>query len=138
MHRNSVIFRHENKGIDLTIEMNMVRIMPNQSLELSRVFRALSDPTRRAVLERLGVGSAPVSALAEPFSMALPSLLQHLDVLQESGLVRSHKQGRVRTYEIAPATMQAAEDWMASQRTRWERRLAQLDAYLYEAKEPEL
>ena len=110
--------------------------MPNQSIQLNRVFQALSDPTRRAVLERLGAGSAPVSELAQPFSMALPSFLQHLDVLEKSGLVRSRKQGRVRTFEIAPQAMQGAEDWMAKQHALWRRRLDQLDDYLNETKEP--
>ncbi|MBX3075702.1 helix-turn-helix transcriptional regulator [Candidatus Obscuribacterales bacterium] len=106
--------------------------MPNQSVVLDSVFQALADPTRRAVLERLGSGPAPVSSLAEPFDMALPSFLQHMKMLEGCGLVRSQKTGRVRTYELAPATLQAAEDWMAKQRSMWERRLDQLEAYLKE------
>lgn len=109
--------------------------MPNQAGQLSRVFQALADPTRRAVLERLSGGPAATSELASPFKMALPSFLQHLDVLQKCGLVRSSKKGRVRTYELAPKTLKAAEDWMAAQRALWERRLDQLDAFLYELKE---
>jgi DNA-binding transcriptional ArsR family regulator len=97
---------------------------------LDRVFRALSDPTRRAVVERLGRGSAAVSELHRPFAMALPSFLQHLEVLEGSGLVRSQKTGRVRTYTLAPQPLTAAERWMAAQRARWVRRLDQLDAYL--------
>jgi len=93
------------------------------------VFRALSDPTRRRVLERLGRSPASVSELAEPFDMALPSFVQHLRVLESSGLVRSRKEGRVRTYRLAPRSMKMAEDWLARQRTVWERRLDQLDAY---------
>lgn len=109
--------------------------MPNQSPRLDRVFHALADPTRRAVLKRLGSGPAPVSELAQPFRMALPSFSQHLDVLENCGLVRSRKTGRVRTYRIAPQPLEAAERWMASQRAIWERRLDQLDNYLGNLKE---
>ena len=94
------------------------------------MFRALADPTRRAVLRRLGGGEAAVSELARPFPMAMPSFLQHLTVLEECGLVRSEKAGRVRTVRLVPETLRAAEDWMAEQRRLWERRLDQLDAYL--------
>lgn len=99
------------------------------------VFRALADPTRRRVLERLSTGPASVSDLAEPFAMALPSFVQHLGVLEESGLVRSEKRGRVRIYRLEAKRMQQAEDWLARQRTHWERRLDQLDAYLLKLKE---
>lgn len=109
--------------------------MTNQSAQLDRVFRALADPTRRAVIERLGVGPAAVSELALPFDMALPSFAQHLDVLEASGLVRSRKKGRVRTYRLAPRKLEAAETWMATQRAKWERRLDQLDDYLEQMKE---
>jgi len=109
--------------------------MPNHSVRLNRVFQALSDPTRRAILERLGAGSASTSELARPFKMALPSFIQHLDVLQECGLVRSHKRGRVRTFELRPQPLQQAEQWMAAQRTIWERRLNQLDAFLKDLKD---
>jgi DNA-binding transcriptional ArsR family regulator len=78
---------------------------------------------------------ASVSELAEPFEMALPSFLQHLRILEDSGLVRSHKKGRVRTYQLAPKRLKLAEDWLARQRSLWERRLDQLDAYLLELKE---
>ena len=94
------------------------------------IFRALSDPTRRHVLERLTALPASVSKLAAPYRMALPSFLAHLKVLEESGLVRSHKAGRVRTYQIAPGRLKLAEDWLGRQRSLWERRLDQLDAYL--------
>lgn len=109
--------------------------MPNQSPQLSRVFQALADPTRRAVLERLSSGPAPVSELARPFKMALPSFSQHLDVLEDCGLVRSRKTGRVRTYQLSPQPLKAAEQWMAKQRELWERRLDQLDSYLQHLKE---
>lgn len=111
--------------------------MPNQSQQLSRVFQALTDPTRRAVLERLSSGPAAVSELARPFKMSLPSFSQHLDVLEDCGLVRSRKTGRVRTYQLTPQPLEAAEHWMAKQRALWERRLDQLDSYLEELKEKE-
>jgi len=109
--------------------------MPNQQAQLDRVFHALGDPTRRAVLSRLSTGPAPVSELARPFAMALPSFTQHLGVLEECGLVRSRKVGRVRTYRLAPQPLKVAERWMAQQRALWERRLDQLDKYLLELKE---
>ena len=109
--------------------------MPNQSTQLTRVFHALSDPTRRAVVERLSRGPAATLELAKPFRMALPSFTQHMGVLEKSGLVRSRKAGRVRTYELAPQPLQTAEHWMTAQRALWERRLDQLDSYLTTLKE---
>lgn len=102
---------------------------------VDRVFRALSDTTRRSVLEKLSVRPASVSELAAPFDMALPSFIGHLKVLEESGLVRSYKRGRIRTYEIAPEQIKLAEDWLGEQRRLWERRLDRLDAYLMKMKE---
>jgi len=104
-------------------------------MRLDRVFRALSDPTRRAVLERLARGPAPVSELAQPFRMALPSFAQHLDVLEDCGLVRSRKSGRVRTYGLVPKPLETASLWMDAQRAHWERRLDRLDDYLNKMKE---
>jgi DNA-binding transcriptional ArsR family regulator len=109
--------------------------MPEQSQSLSRLFQALADPTRRAVLEQLTRGPSPVSELARPFKMALPSFSQHLDVLERCGLVRSRKAGRVRTYQLAPRPLKIAEHWLSSQRAVWERRLNQLDDYLQDLKE---
>lgn len=102
---------------------------------IDSVFRALSDPTRRRVLERLSRSPASVGELAAPFRMALPSFLEHLKVLESSGLVRSRKTGRVRTYQIAPRRMRIAEDWLSKQRALWEQRFDQLDSYLMELKE---
>lgn len=102
---------------------------------IDAVLRALSDPTRRRVLERLGRGGASVSELAAPFDMALPSFVQHLRLLEESGLVESRKAGRVRTYRLAPGRLRVLEDWLAEQRRLWETRLDQLDAYLMNLKE---
>jgi DNA-binding transcriptional ArsR family regulator len=110
--------------------------MPNQSPQLNRVFQALADPTRRAVLERLGRGPAAMTDLHRSFTMALPSFSQHLDVLQNCGLVRSTKTGRVRTYRLVPKPLAQAELWMSRQRTAWEARLDQLDTYLTTLKEP--
>lgn len=104
--------------------------MPNKSEQLSRVFQALADPTRRAVLEKLSRGPQAMTALAEPFDMALPSFAQHLGVLESCGLVRSVKQGRVRTYQLSPQPLKSAEHWMTKQRASWESRLDQLDALL--------
>jgi len=101
---------------------------------IDQVFRALSDPTRRDVLARLSTHSASVSDLAASYDMALPSFVEHLKVLEHSGLVRSHKTGRVRTYELVPKQLKMAENWLSRQRTLWERRLDQLDDYLIKMK----
>jgi DNA-binding transcriptional ArsR family regulator len=108
--------------------------MPNYQ-KLDQVFQALADPTRRAVLQRLSDGAASTLELAGPFDMALPSFTQHLGMLEKFGLVRSRKSGRVRTYELAPKRLQAAEDWILNRRKLWERRLDQLDAYVLTMKE---
>ena len=97
---------------------------------LGRVFQALADPSRRAMVERLTRGPASVSDLAGPFAMSLPAVLQHLAVLEQSGLVRSEKAGRVRTCRIETAVLRSAEDWIAHRRTTWERRLDRLGEYL--------
>jgi DNA-binding transcriptional ArsR family regulator len=104
--------------------------MTSAASSIDGVFRALSDPTRRQVLARLSKSPASVSELAEPFGMALPSFVQHLRVLETSGLVRSTKEGRVRTFQLAPKRLKVAEDWLAKQRTVWEQRFDQLDDYL--------
>lgn len=101
------------------------------------VFRALSDPTRRKVLERLSKGPASVSELAKPFDMKLPSFVQHLAILEQSRLVTSIKKGRVRMFEIRPQRLKVAEDWLAEQRRLWEARLDQLDEYLLKLKQRE-
>lgn len=109
--------------------------MTNREARLDQVFHALADPTRRAVLARLGKGPTSTSELARPFAMALPSFTQHLGVLEECGLVRSRKNGRVRTYELSPRPLAAAEGWLAKQRGLWRKRLDQLDGYLAQMKE---
>ncbi|MBC5816052.1 MAG: winged helix-turn-helix transcriptional regulator [Candidatus Eremiobacteraeota bacterium] len=103
-------------------------LSPGPSLDL--MFQALADPTRRLMLERLTKGPATVSQLAAPFSMSLPAVVQHLGVLEGSGLVRTEKIGRVRTCHIEPIAMRTAEDWIGERRTTWEKRLSALDAYL--------
>ena len=99
---------------------------------LDPVFLALSDPTRRAIVDRLSRGPASVSSLAAPLPMSLPAVMQHLHVLEVSGLIRSEKVGRVRTCRIEPAAMQTAEQWIAERRATWERRLDRLGDYLAE------
>jgi DNA-binding transcriptional ArsR family regulator len=101
------------------------------------VFHALSNPTRRKVLERLSVGPATVGELATPFDMQLPSFVQHLAVLEQSRLVRSTKRGRVRTYEIAPERFKVMEDWLTARRLAWEARLERFDHYVKQLKEKE-
>ncbi len=101
------------------------------------VFHALSNPTRRRVLEQLSVGPATVSELAAPFDMQLPSFVQHLSILERSRLVTSKKRGRVRTYEIAPQQLTIAEDWLAARRQTWEARLNRFDDYVRHLKQQE-
>ena len=98
--------------------------------QISDVFHALADPTRRAVIERLGRGPASTTELARPFKMALPSFAQHLQLLEHSGLVRSHKEGRVRHYQLVPKPLAVVEDWMQAQRAVWNQRLDQLQEYV--------
>ena len=107
--------------------------MPNQLPSLDKVFHALADPTRRGMVERLVRGPASVSELSRPLEMSLPAVLQHLQVLEASGLVRSQKAGRVRTCRIEPDALRAAEAWVTGQRTAWETRLDRLGDYLADA-----
>jgi DNA-binding transcriptional ArsR family regulator len=100
--------------------------MLNQSTQLDLMFQALADPTRRVIVERLTRGPASVSELARPFAMSLPAIVQHLQVLEASGLVRSEKVGRVRTCHIEPKALRTAEQWIGERRTVWERRLDRL------------
>jgi DNA-binding transcriptional ArsR family regulator len=106
--------------------------MLNQSSRLDLVFQALADPTRRVMVERLTRGPTSVSELARPLDMSLPAVVQHLQVLEASGLVRSEKVGRVRTCRIEPAALRTAEQWIADRRTQWERKLDRLASYLGE------
>jgi DNA-binding transcriptional ArsR family regulator len=102
--------------------------MTNHDACLDSIFRALADPTRRAVLARLTIGPSSIGELAEPFNMALPSFLQHVKVLEHCGLVQTAKQGRVRTCRIAPHKIAEAEHWLSQQRQLWEGRPDRLGA----------
>ncbi len=106
--------------------------MLSQTPELDLMFQALADPTRRRILDRLTRGPATVSQLAEPFAISFPAVVQHLGVLEHSGLVRTEKTGRVRTCHIQPVAMRSAEQWINARRLLWERRLDRLSAHLTE------
>jgi DNA-binding transcriptional ArsR family regulator len=111
--------------------------MPKRREDIDEVFHALSDATRRQVIERLVSGPASTSELARPFEMSLPSFTQHLGVLEDAGLVTSTKEGRVRTYRLAPAALELADGWLAEQRRIWEQRLDRFDAFVLDLKEQE-
>lgn len=104
--------------------------MDNQSIELDAVFRALADPTRRAVLGRLGQGTATIGELAAPFDMALPSFMKHIGVLERSRLIVSCKRGRVRTCALDRDNLIAAERWFGEQHLLWQTRYSKLDSLL--------
>ncbi|WP_374009279.1 ArsR/SmtB family transcription factor [Leifsonia sp. LS-T14] len=104
--------------------------MPRYSDELDAVLRALADPTRRAIVERLVLSPAVVSELAEPFSMALPSFLQHLGILEKAGLITSEKHGRVRTVSLRPGALDVLHLWLGEQRTPAERQADRLGIHL--------
>jgi DNA-binding transcriptional ArsR family regulator len=106
--------------------------MLNQTGDLDRVFQALADPGRRRMVERLSLGPASVSELARPMAMSLAAVVQHVQVLEASGLVRSQKVGRTRTCTINPGVLRSAEDWISERRTDWEHRLDRLGDYLAE------
>jgi DNA-binding transcriptional ArsR family regulator len=99
-------------------------------LELDRVFQALADPSRRAIVERLTSGPASVSQLAQPLPMSLPAVVQHLGVLETAGIVTSEKVGRVRTCQLQPNALRRAERWFDAQRAEWEHRLDRLGVEL--------
>jgi len=111
----------------------IVKYMLNYKLD--RTFAALADPARRTIVERLSSGPATVSELAKPLPMSLPAVMLHLKVLEESGMVKSEKVGRVRTCRIDPAMLSQAEIWVAERRAMWERNLDRLGAYLDETED---
>lgn len=113
----------------------ILRHMLNQSTALDLAFQALADPTRRAMVERLSRSPTTVSELAKPFAMSLPAVMQHLAVLEGSGLVVSEKIGRVRTCRIEPQALSEAEQWINARRLEWQRRLDRLGDYLKELKD---
>ena len=98
--------------------------------QLNGIFQALADPTRRAILRRLGSGSAGVGELAQPFDMALPSFMKHITALEQSGLIRTSKSGRVRTCALEKATFEAVEHWLNDQRKLWNERTDRLEAFV--------
>jgi DNA-binding transcriptional ArsR family regulator len=102
---------------------------------IDRVFHALGDPTRRAILEKLSQGPISVSRLAEPLDITLAAVVQHLQVLEQSGLVQTEKVGRVRTCRIEPGGLSVVEQWIGERRSMWERRLDQLGDLLAEPDE---
>lgn len=109
--------------------------MLSQAAHVHRVFHALGDPTRRAIVEKLSYGPATVSSLAKPLDITLAAVVQHLQVLEESGLVRTRKVGRVRTCRMEPAGLSVVEHWIANRRSMWERRLDRLGGLLAEPEE---
>jgi DNA-binding transcriptional ArsR family regulator len=104
--------------------------MPRRAVDLDLTFQALADPTRRDMVERLVRRQASVSELAQPYGMSLPAIVQHLAMLENSGLVRSEKIGRVRTFRMVPAALSLAEQWFDQRRAQWERRLDRLGEHL--------
>jgi DNA-binding transcriptional ArsR family regulator len=104
--------------------------MPHHSTPLDLAFHALSDPTRRAVVSRLAEGEAPVTTLASPFDMALPSFAQHLKVLEDCGLIATEKRGRSRWCKLVRPRFEEAADWMEAERRHWAERVERLEAYL--------
>jgi DNA-binding transcriptional ArsR family regulator len=113
----------------------IVKQMLNYKINpLDRAYQALGDATRRTLVDRLSKGPATVSELAAPLPMSLPAVMLHLKVLEESGLVKSRKQGRVRTCQVVPAMLSDAERWIAERRQMWERNLDRLGAFLDETK----
>lgn len=109
--------------------------MPKRSTKLDLMFSALADPTRRAMIERLARGPANVSELARPLKISLPAVMQHLQTLEQSGLVTSRKVGRVRTCSIRPKRFDAIQAWLGRQRAEWETRFDRLDALLQKSEE---
>ncbi len=104
--------------------------MDKYSVQLSNIFQALADPTRRSVLGQLGRGPASISDLAKPFDMALPSFMKHIYCLEESGLIRTHKTGRVRMCAIEEQSFAAVEAWLSAQRALWEGRTDRLEQFV--------
>ncbi len=130
------LLKHLSDRLTIAAAAVTVKCVPKYSISLDQLFQALADPTRRAMIERLIRGPASVSQLAAPLSMSLPAAMQHLQVLEACGLVRSEKLGRVRTCQIVPDGLRVAEDWIGAQRTAWEGRLDRLGEYLAGESEP--
>lgn len=110
--------------------MSTVSFMAKHDPDLSRLFQALADPTRRLILSRLAEGPAPVTALAHPTGLRLPTVMRHLGVLEEAGLIATSKDGRVRTCAMVPEALVPMRAWLDEQRAIWEARLDRLDDYV--------
>ncbi|WP_206682711.1 ArsR/SmtB family transcription factor [Chthonobacter albigriseus] len=104
--------------------------MAKHDFDLSLVFHALADPTRRAILTRLSAGPAPVKALAEPTGLSLPTVMRHLSVLEEAGLIATAKDGRVRTCALVPEALALPRTWLDEQRALWEARLDRFEDHV--------
>ena len=112
--------------------------MLNDSARLDRTFQALADPARRGMLARLAHGPATVSELAQPLRMSLPAVLQHLQALEASALIRSEKKGRVRTCRLQPGVLASAEQWLVDRRSEWEQRHDRFEEYVMNLKDKEI
>jgi DNA-binding transcriptional ArsR family regulator len=124
---------HKVKDIlDYTSERPILKCMLNQTIDLDRTFQALADKSRRAMVERLTLGPASVSELAQPLTMSLAAVVQHVQVLEACGVVKTQKVGRTRMCRIEPAAMTAAEQWITDRRRGWEARLDRLGDILNE------
>lgn len=111
--------------------------MLKDSTRLDRAFQALADPARRGMLARLAQGPATVSELAQPLDMSLPAVMQHLQALEGSGLIRSEKKGRVRTCRLNPGVLSSAEQWIVDRRSEWEKRHDRFEEYVMDLKDKE-
>jgi DNA-binding transcriptional ArsR family regulator len=125
-----VLNEYSSVGLTIAAFASILKCMLNQSADLDRVFQALADPGRRVMIERLSQGPASVTELGRPLAMSLAAVVQHVQVLEASGLVRSLKTGRTRTCAINPAALRTAESWISERRTLVERRLDRLGEYL--------
>ena len=128
-HRNTDSYPIRKLLLTDARRASIVSCMANHS-HLNNVFSALADPTRRAIIARLSQSEASVGELAQPFDMALPSLMKHIRVLETGGLVSSEKHGRIRKCRLMPGAMKGAENWLAEQRAIWEARLDRLESYV--------
>ena len=127
---------YSSNHLTITTRRRILKRVLNDVADLDRVFQALADPGRRLMLERLGRGPASVSELGQPLSMSLAAVVQHVQILEASGLVRTQKLGRTRTCSLNPMTLRSAERWISERRTLVERRLDRLGQYLAETADP--
>jgi DNA-binding transcriptional ArsR family regulator len=117
-------------GVDKRLAIRILKYVLNYLEELDELFHALSDPSRRVIVERLSQGPASVTELAAPLPMSLPAVVQHVKVLETAGLIKTEKIGRVRTCHLQLKRLDGAEDWIQARRAQWERRLDRLGDYL--------